>query len=95
MKAYEADLKWIDYLYETDPELIGLTSNSLKQYSLYNIQDTMSKIGLDPIHSNNMIENPIPWIKKYMNTSNIQTALNETDGVNYLISILDRNIEKW
>jgi hypothetical protein len=30
-----------------------------------------------------------------MNTSNIQTALNETDGVNYLISILDRNIEKW
>jgi len=92
-RAYEADCEWISYLYETDPGLIGLSENILKTYSLYNIRDTMQKIGLEPIGVE--VDNPVPWAKKYMYSGNVQTALNETDGVNYLFGVLDKNIEKW
>ena len=91
--AYDADIKWVDYLYETDPGLIGISSNILKAYSLYNIRQTMSKIGLDPIGSE--LDNPVPWATKYLSTGNVQTALNETDGVNYLFGSLDKDMEEW
>jgi len=92
-RAYIGDLEWIDYLYKSDPALIGLTKESLKNYSLYNISQTMKSVGLKPI--SNIDENPLPWVKKYMNTSNIQTALNETDGINYLVGIIDKDIKEW
>jgi len=92
-RAYEADCKWIDYLYESDPALIGISIDILKQYSLYNISSTMSRIGLEPINEN--IKNPVEWSTKYFSTSNIQTALNETDGINYLFGIIDKDIEEW
>jgi len=91
-RIYKEDLKWIDYLYETDPGLIGLSANSLKEYSLYNLEDTMTKVGL---LSGSDLNDPLPWSKKYLSRSGVQTAQMESDSISYLSGIIDKSNIKW
>ena len=89
--AYEADLMWIDYLFEDGARLLGLNAEILKEFSRYNTYQAMKAVGLTPFWDK--IEmNPCSWATKYTNTSKTQTALNETDGSNYLLGVLNKSI---
>ena len=90
-QAYEADLLWIDYLFEDNARLLGLNADVLKEYARYNMYQAMKAVGLEPVVSKVEV-NPCSWANKYTNTSNTQTALNETDGSNYLLGIVDKNM---
>jgi len=94
-KAYKADMLWIDYLFEDDAKILGLNANILKQYAQYNIYKVMNAIGLDNIVDK--ISNPCSWANKFTKTANLQVALNETDGTNYLLGKIDKHIsnEDW
>lgn len=94
--AYEADNIWIDYLYENDPVLLGLNADILKEYSAYNTYNATTAIGVSGVVEQ-VMQNPCSWADKYTKTANLQVALNETDGTNYLLGRLkrDMDIEKW
>lgn len=89
--AYEADLMWIDYLFEDGARLLGLNAEVLKEYSRYNVYQAMKAVGLSPFLEKIEV-NPCSWAIKYTNTGNAQTALNETDGSNYLLGIINKNM---
>ena len=97
--AYKADIKWIDYVYESNPLFIGLTSQSLKAYSQWNASNAMMSIGLKNsfIHENVVKDNPLPWVKKYQTLHNVVTAMQETDGSSYGFGLIDLNMsdEDW
>ena len=89
--AYEADLMWIDYLFEDGARLLGLNAEILKEFSRYNTYQAMKAVGLTPF-LDKIEMNPCSWATKYTNTSKTQTALNETDGSNYLLGVLNKSI---
>ena len=92
--ARELDYMWVDYLFPEGKtiNLLGLNKNILKQYIDYNMYKVMNSLGLEPITKK--VNNPCTWVSKYVNTSNLQVALNESDGVNYLLGKLNKSIPK-
>ena len=90
--AIKADHKWIDYLFEENVRLPGISNDSLKQYVNYNAIKVTRAIGLDlnlPDTFNSCV-----WSDKYTKSSNIQTAQKEKDNGNYLLGKLNMNITK-
>jgi len=92
--ARELDYMWVDYLFPKDKiiNLLGLNDKILKKYIDYNMYKLMGSLGLNPL--TDKINNPCTWVSKYVNTSNLQVALNESDGVNYLLGKLNKDIPK-
>lgn len=92
-KTYEADLMWIDYIFEEDARLLGLNSKILKEYAQYNMYKALSSVGVTPFVKK-INKNPCSWAVKYTNTSNMQVALNESDGVNYLLGVVNKSMSE-
>ena len=91
--AYEADKLWVAYLFKEDARLLGINIKVLLEYSTYTMYRAMTALGLKPI-VDKVTSNPCSWANKYSKTSNVQIALNETDGVNYMLGIMDKNISE-
>ena len=91
--AYEADFMWIDYIFAEDARLLGLNGNILKEYAQYNMYNALKAVGIEPFIQK-ILNNPCSWANKYTNTSNMQVALNESDGVNYLLGIVDKDMNE-
>lgn len=88
--AYEADFMWIDYIFEEDARLLGLNAKVLKEYAQFNMYNATKAVGVETFVTK--VNNPCSWAVKYTNTSNMQVALNESDGVNYLLGIVDKSM---
>lgn len=91
--AYEADFMWIDYIFSENARLLGLNAEILKEYAQFNIYKATSSVGVTPFVKK-IVKNPCSWSVKYTNTSNMQVALNEADGVNYLLGIVNKNMSE-
>lgn len=89
-KAIEADYQWIDYLFEENPILLGVSSDILKSYVDYNAKIVMSAAGIEPFLKDTF--NPCNWAKKYQKSSNIQTAMKEKNSANYLLGKVNSDI---
>ena len=89
-KAIEADYQWIDYLFEENPILLGISSDILKSYVDYNAKIIMSAAGIEPFLEDTF--NPCNWAKKYQKSSNIQTAMKEKNSANYLLGKVNSDI---
>ena len=93
--AIEADYTWIDYLFEDDPILLGISSEVLKQYVDYNARIVMTSVQLEPLSDD--VFNPCTWANKYNKSSNVQTAMKEKNSANYLLGRLNTEVsnEFW
>lgn len=96
ISTYVADNIWIDYLYEDGASLLGLNAKVLKEYSAYNMHRATHAIGITGV-ADEVKMNPCSWADKYTKTANLQVALNEADGTNYLLGRLNKNMDraKW
>lgn len=85
--SIDADYAWIDHLFEDNVILLGIGSDILKQYVDDNARRVMNSIGLKPLKKDTF--NPCTWDKKYIKSSNVQTAMKEKNSANYLLGSLD------
>ena len=90
--AIEADYKWIDYMFEENPILLGISSEILKQYVDYNAKIVMTSVGVNPLVEETF--NPCTWSKKYIKSSNVQTAMKEKNSANYLLGRINNDTNK-
>lgn len=90
-KAIEADYNWIDYLFEDNVILLGISSSILKEYVNYNAKVVMTSVGEEPFITD--VTNPCIWANKYVKSSNVQTAQKEKINANYLLGQLDTTIK--
>jgi ribonucleoside-diphosphate reductase beta chain len=86
MDVIREEKQWADYLFNKGP-VIGLNANILKDFVDYTAVSALKDIG---IKYNNPApkSTPIPWFNKHVNTSNKQTALQESESTNYVIGVM-------
>jgi len=77
---------WADYLFNKGP-VIGLNANILKDFVDYTAVAALKEIGIKYQESAPR-STPIPWFNKHVNTSNKQTALQESESTNYVIGVM-------
>ena len=82
---------WADYLFNKGP-VIGLNANILKDFVDYTAVNALKEIGIkyqEPAPRST----PIPWFNKHVNTSNKQTALQESESTNYVIGVMSDQLD--
>ena len=85
--AQEKD--WARYLFK-DGSMRGLNEEILCQYIDYLTDQRMRSVGLDSPFS--VSKNPLPWMKNWTNTSNVQTTPQAKELTSYITGGLDSNI---
>jgi ribonucleoside-diphosphate reductase beta chain len=82
---------WADYLFKKGP-VIGLNAAILKDFMDYTAAAALKEIGIKyPVPAPKTT--PIPWFTKHTNTSKKQAALQETESTNYVIGVLDGEVD--
>jgi ribonucleoside-diphosphate reductase beta chain len=82
---------WADYLFNKGP-VIGLNANILKDFVDYTAVGALKEIGIkyqEPAPRST----PIPWFNKHVNTSNKQTALQESESTDYVIGVMSDQLD--
>jgi len=82
---------WADYLFNRGP-VIGLNANVLKDFVDFTAVGALKDIGIK-YQGNAPRSTPIPWFNKHVNTSNKQTALQESESTNYVIGIMSESLD--
>ena len=82
---------WADYLFKHGP-VIGLNANILKDFVDYTAVGALKEIGIKYL-SPAPKSTPIPWFMKHVNTSNKQTALQESESTNYVIGAMSDSLD--
>lgn len=93
-RMYQSVIKeekdWAKYLFLKGP-VIGLNSNILCDFVDYTAAGALKEIGIkyqDPAPKST----PIPWFNKHSETSKKQTALQESESVNYVIGVMSDTV---
>ena len=87
--AYTEEMDWIEYLFSKGSMLIGMNEPILKDYLNYIFAIRMTNIGMDPkrLGLEQTDLNPLPWIDNYLDSSNVKSAPQEIESVNYIAAI--------
>jgi ribonucleoside-diphosphate reductase beta chain len=91
MDVIREEKDWAMYLFNKGP-VIGLNANILKEFVDYTAVGALKDIGIK-YQANAPKSTPIPWFNKHVNTSNKQTALQESESTNYVIGIMSEGID--
>ena len=83
--------QWADYLFNRGP-VIGLNAQILKDFVDYTAAGALKDIGIK-YQTPAPKTTPIPWFNKHVNTSNKQTALQESESTNYVIGVMSDAID--
>lgn len=90
MDVIREEKEWAEYLFKKGP-VIGLNPAILKDFVDYTAVNALKEVGIkyqQPAPKTT----PIPWFNKHSNTSNKQTALQESESTNYVIGAMSENI---
>jgi ribonucleoside-diphosphate reductase beta chain len=82
--------QWADYLFNKGP-VIGLNANILKDFVDYTAVGALKEIGIK-YQTAAPKTTPIPWFNKHTNSSNKQTALQESESTNYVIGVMSSEL---
>ncbi len=86
--GYKEEMDWIEYLFSKGSPLIGMNEEILKQYLDYIFAVRLTNIGLDPKRLGlELGENPLPWVDNYLDSTNVKSAPQEIESVNYVAAI--------
>lgn len=88
--AAQQEKEWAEYLFK-DGSMIGLNRGILDQYIEYITNHRMRAVGLEPAFEN-ATHNPIPWIKAWTNSDNVQVAPQEVEVSSYLVGQINSAI---
>jgi ribonucleoside-diphosphate reductase beta chain len=83
--------EWADYLFSKGP-VIGLNANILKEFVDYTAVHALKEVGIkyrEPAPKST----PIPWFNKHSDPSKKQTALQESESVNYVIGVMSDELD--
>jgi len=86
--GYKEEMEWVEYLFSKGSPLIGMNEAILKQYMDYIFAVRLTNIGLDPKRLGLEVgENPLPWVDNYLDSTNVKSAPQEIESVNYVAAI--------
>jgi len=83
--------EWADYLFMKGP-VIGLNANILKEFVDYTAVHALKEVGIK-YQGTAPKTTPIPWFNKHTDPSKKQTALQESESVNYVIGVMSGDLD--
>ena len=83
--------EWASYLFKKGP-VIGLNANILNDFVDFTAVAALKEIGIK-YRGTAPRSTPIPWFMKHVNTSNKQTALQESESTNYVIGVMSDQLD--
>ena len=83
--------EWADYLFLKGP-VIGLNANILKEFVDYTAVHALKEVGIK-YREHAPKSTPIPWFNKHSDPSKKQTALQESESVNYVIGVMSDELD--
>jgi ribonucleoside-diphosphate reductase beta chain len=83
--------EWADYLFLKGP-VIGLNANILKEFVDYTAVHALKEVGIK-YREQAPKSTPIPWFNKHADPSKKQTALQESESVNYVIGVMSDELD--
>jgi ribonucleoside-diphosphate reductase beta chain len=91
MDVIKEEKEWATYLFKKGP-VIGLNENIMNDFVDFNAALSLKDIGIK-YHVNAPKTTPIPWFNKHVNSSNKQSALQETESTSYVIGVMSSELE--
>ena len=91
MDVIREEKAWADYLFNKGP-VIGLNANILKDFVDYTAAGALKDIGIK-YQAPAPKTTPIPWFNKHTNSSNKQSALQETESTSYVIGVMTADVD--
>ena len=91
MDVIREEKQWADYLFKMGP-VIGLNANILKDFVDYTAVGALKEVGIKYLTPAPKTT-PIPWFNKHVNTSNKQTALQESESTNYVLGVMSEALD--
>lgn len=89
--AIKQEEDWADYLFSMG-SMLGLNANILKEYVRFIGAQRMKAIGIEPNFT--VKDNPLPWMKYWLNSSSVQTTPQEKEIISYVTGGLDSSVEE-
>lgn len=89
--AIEQEGAWARYLFQHG-SMIGLNVSILIDYLKFIAVESMQNLDL-PVHLEPVRANPLPWMRGWLSSDNIQVAPQETELESYLIANLDSDLD--
>lgn len=87
----EQEIEWAEYLFK-DGSMIGLNVEILSSYMKYLTNSRMRGVGLESLYPE-YTQNPIPWIKSWLISDDVQVAPQETEISSYLVGQIDSKVD--
>ncbi|WP_367680411.1 class Ia ribonucleoside-diphosphate reductase subunit beta [Candidatus Fukatsuia anoeciicola] len=89
IKVAEQEKEWANYLFR-DGSMIGLNKDILCQYIEHITNIRMKSLTLEPPFPNR--NDPLPWIKPWLSSDNVQVAPQEVEVSSYLVGQIDAEV---
>lgn len=83
----EQELKWADYLFSEGRQVVGLNAELLKEYTQHMAKPVYDFIGID-FDFKVVEENPLPYMNKYIDPSQMQSAAQEIQLTSYNVGAI-------
>ena len=91
-EGVELERGWIEYLFQYG-SMMGLNANILTAYLEYITNDRLKSIGFAPMFPERTT-NPVPWVRHWLSSDDVQVAPQEVEITSYLVSQLDVTIDE-
>lgn len=86
------ELAWADYLFSEGRQVVGLTAQLLKEYTLYMAKPVYDSLGVQ-YDFEVIAENPCPYMDKYIDSSKVQVAAQELQLTSYKVGAVKDDSE--
>lgn len=89
LDAVQQEKDWAEYLF-SHGSIRGLSQKKLNDYIEYVADQRMRSVGLESPFQRK--ENPLPWMRKWLNSDAVQIAPQEAEISSYLINQVDQDV---
>lgn len=76
---------WTDHAFSNGRSVVGTNANRIKAYVDYNLIEVANVLGITS-YTTEYVENPLPYMDNYTDSSNVQAAAQEIQLTNYLVN---------
>jgi ribonucleoside-diphosphate reductase beta chain len=84
------ELNWSDYLFSEGRQVIGLSSELLREYVLHMAKPVYDAMGVS-FDFESVDENPLPYMVKYIDPSKMQSAAQEINITSYNVGVINND----
>lgn len=85
------ETSWSEYLFSEGRSIVGLNPTLLNEWVMYNSQVIYNDFGFSnpyPV----IKDNPLPWMKNWIDIDKHQNAMQEADGNNYALNVVKNDV---